>query len=55
MVKEIILKMKEELNEPTTVIATGGLSSILENIKNEFDEININLTIEGIKIIGDNL
>lgn len=55
MVKEIVSKMKEELNEPTTVIATGGLSSILENIKNEFDEININLTIEGIQIIGESL
>jgi type III pantothenate kinase len=53
LVKEIILNMKSELKDDCKIIATGGLSSILKSIKNEFDEININLTIEGIQLIGN--
>lgn len=50
-VKEIIHKIKVQKNIDLKVIATGGLSKILQPLESEFDYINKNLTLEGIKLI----
>jgi len=52
LVKEMILRIREEYGEDLTPIATGGLSSILHPIKHLFYDIDKNLTLDGIIIIG---
>ena len=52
MVKEILRRIKGEFDTPLKVYATGGLSSILTGIQDEFDKIDIHLTLNGLYIIG---
>jgi type III pantothenate kinase len=53
MVKSMIRKIRRELDGDCIAIATGGLSKIIPTLKGEFKEININLTMEGLRIIGE--
>jgi type III pantothenate kinase len=53
MVKSMIRKIRRELDGDCVAIATGGLSKIIPTLKGEFKEININLTMEGLRIIGE--
>lgn len=54
LVKGMIQSIKEELpNEVFKIVATGGLSSILVNIKDSFDVLDRNLTLEGIRLITE--
>jgi type III pantothenate kinase len=48
LVEKMIAKIKSEIGEPVRVYATGGLSSILSNLNYLFDEVNANLTLEGL-------
>lgn len=55
LVRGMLTHFKTELaNDKPIIIATGGLSSVLTNLHPEFDEVNINLTLEGIRLIGEN-
>jgi type III pantothenate kinase len=36
-----------------TVIATGGLSSILTNLEGVFDAVDRNLTLDGLRLITE--
>lgn len=49
LAESLIKRIKEELNTECKVVATGGLSSILEPVKHLFDEIDPHLTLNGIK------
>jgi len=51
MVKEILMRIKAELKEPYYIVATGGLSSVIEELKPEFDIIDKDLTLDGIRYI----
>ncbi len=53
MVKEMIAQIKNEVGQDCKVLATGGLSSILTPLRNEFDEVDKSLTLNGIKIIAE--
>lgn len=54
LVKNLVDKFKSEMNDPLIkVVATGGLSSIIPGLKSWFDEVDINLTLKGLGIIGD--
>ena len=50
-VKEILNRIKQELNAPYYIVATGGLSSAIEVLSTEFDIIDKDLTLEGIRLI----
>lgn len=50
-VKEILSRIKSELKEPYFIVATGGLSSVIEELNSEFDLIDKDLTLEGIRQI----
>ncbi len=54
MVKEILSRIKLELDDSYKIVATGGLSSIIKELNTEYDEINKNLTLEGIRILAQN-
>ncbi len=53
LVRNMLRRIKSELGEDCKVIATGGLSSIITTLTDEFDEIDRNLTLNGIRIIGE--
>lgn len=53
-VDNIVNKMKEELGEDATVIATGGLARMIAKESKTIDTIDSGLTLEGLKIIYDN-
>lgn len=50
-VKEILTRIKSELKDPYYIVATGGLSTVIEELKSEFDVVNKDLTLEGIRLI----
>jgi len=53
MVKHMLQRLKTELNNPgIPIIATGGLSSIIPALKEEFTQINPTLTLDGLRIVG---
>ena len=51
LVKEILSRIKSELDEPYYIVATGGLSSVIKELQSEFDLIDKDLTLEGIRQI----
>lgn len=53
LVRSMIQRIRSEMGGECIAIATGGLSSILTSLKDDFTEINIDLTIQGLKIVGE--
>lgn len=53
MVKEIISRIKAELNDSYIVVATGGHSGTIKDIADQFDYIDKELTLSGIKFISE--
>jgi type III pantothenate kinase len=55
LVDSIVSRTEEELGENLTVIATGGLSSVLKNVSSRIQLIDENLTLDGLKYMAMNL
>lgn len=54
LVMAMVQRIKNELADDQCItIATGGMSSILAPLKNQFTEINQNLTLDGLRIVGE--
>ena len=53
LVEKMISSIKSEFDENMQVIATGGLSSILPGVKDQFDFVNTNLTLDGLIIFHE--
>lgn len=54
LVNAMLKRIKSELNDPhCATVATGGLSSIITSIKDEFTEVDKNLTLDGLRIISE--
>jgi len=51
LVKGMLEGIKQELNQDCKVIATGGLSNVLEPLNDEFDLIDMQLTLNGLVLI----
>ncbi len=51
LIKGMIETIEAELNQKFTVIATGGLSAVLTPLEKIFDEVDRNLTLEGLRLI----
>jgi len=51
LIKHTVEAIRNELNNPIQVIATGGLSAILHPLKDFFYEIDPNLTLDGMRFI----
>lgn len=52
LVRQLISKTRTELGANYIAVATGGLSSILHPLRDDFQEIRPNLTLDGLRIIG---
>jgi type III pantothenate kinase len=53
LVKEICRKIKEEKKEAMKIIATGGLAPLLQSTELLFDNVEENLTMQGLRLIFD--
>ncbi len=51
LIEKMIALTKEELAEPTTVIATGGLSQSIRALQASFDVMDPHLTLKGLRSI----
>ena len=52
LVRGMITRIRRELDGDCMAVATGGLSSIIDTLHGEFVEINVNLTLDGLRAIG---
>ncbi len=55
LVKHLVSNTKSELGTECKVLATGGLSSILKPLHDEFDIVDTRLTPEGLRLIENRL
>lgn len=53
LVKSLITRIRDELGGDCIAVATGGLSSIIETLEDQFVEIDRQLTLDGLRIIGE--
>jgi type III pantothenate kinase len=51
LVDGLTRRIREELGGEAVVVATGGLSKVLASLTEEIDEIDIDLTLKGLRII----
>lgn len=52
LVRGILERMREEMGEPVKTLGTGGLSvSLLTELKGLVDEVDPNLTLEGLRLV----
>lgn len=55
LVKEILQSIEEEKGKRFKRIATGGLSGVLTPLEKEFDLVKKDLTLNGIRLIGESM
>lgn len=55
LVRHVIATIRAEVGVDFIAIATGGLSTVLGDLKKDFVAIDKNLTLEGLRIIGEYL
>ncbi|CAG5012799.1 Type III pantothenate kinase [Dyadobacter sp. CECT 9275] len=55
LVKSLIQRIRTELGGDCIAVATGGLSSIIDTLRDEFVEIDRKLTLDGLRIIGESI
>jgi len=53
LVDSIVAQTEKELSESINVIATGGLSYVLQNVSARIQIIDENLTLDGLKYMAD--
>ena len=53
LIDGVVARIQEELGEKATVVATGGLASIIAKETKVIEKVNPNLTLIGIKVIHD--
>jgi type III pantothenate kinase len=51
MMEGLVARMKAEIGRPVTVIATGGLATLFDEHSDVFDEIEPDLTIQGLALL----
>lgn len=55
LVRHMLQSIRSELGQHYQAIATGGLSSILHPLRNDFYQINPNLTLDGLRLIAESM
>ncbi|QQR91217.1 MAG: type III pantothenate kinase [Myxococcales bacterium] len=51
LVDGLVARLKEELNFPCAVIATGGLARLIHSESTTIEELDDNLTLDGLRIL----
>lgn len=55
LVEGIVKRMQEEMKSNPKIISTGGLAPLIQNVTDIIEAVHPDLTLEGLKIIADNL
>ncbi len=53
LVRGLLKRIKAEMGGEAVVVATGGLSAVISTLHDEFDEVDKNLTLDGLYIYGN--
>lgn len=53
LVESLIARMRKDLGVNAPVVATGGLSSVLEPVTGVFDRVDRLLTLRGLKLVAE--
>jgi type III pantothenate kinase len=53
LVDGLVARMKKEMAEPVRVIGTGGLATVIAGETASIEEVDENLTLEGLRILYD--
>ena len=53
LVRHLLNEIDQELGQKTYKLATGGLHSIIKPLESEFDLTDINLTLNGLALLGN--
>ncbi len=51
LVQHLIYKIKQELGQNATVVATGGMAQMIANESNAIDHVDGSLTLKGLRLI----
>jgi type III pantothenate kinase len=52
MMEGLIARMKDEIGRPARVVATGGLAILFDEHTRLFDEVDPDLTLDGLAILA---
>lgn len=55
LVQSMVNELRREIKQASPAIATGGLSSIILPLHDFFDHIEPNLTLNGLRIVGETI
>ena len=55
LVQSMVTELRKEIKHDVPAIATGGLSSIITPLHDFFDHIDPNLTLNGLRIVGETI
>ena len=55
LVDGMVKRIGQELGKPPRVIATGGLAPLMEGVSETIDTVAPDLTLEGLRILGEEL
>jgi type III pantothenate kinase len=55
MVDGMIERLKQELDDDPTVVATGGFAPLIAEVAHTIDAVDLDLTLEGLRIISADL
>jgi type III pantothenate kinase len=55
LVQHMVTEIRNEIQQDSPAIATGGLSSIITPLKDFFNHIDSNLTLNGLRIVGETI
>lgn len=53
LIEGLVARMKAEIGRPARVVATGGLALLFDEITDLFDEVDSDLTLEGLAILAE--
>lgn len=53
LVEKMIERIEKELQKELKIVATGGLSKVLEPLQEQFDKVEPYLTLDGMRLIYD--
>lgn len=55
LIRSVVTAIRNETGENCLAIATGGLSFVITSLKEFFHSVNPNLTLDGLRMIGEHL
>ena len=53
LIEGLVARMKAEIGRPARVVATGGLALLFDEITDLFDEVDSDLTLDGLAILAE--